>query len=574
MPASVNAQNTLPQQDTQYFDISSLYIVKSEIDASLTQVEAALSQFILDQSVTVGLFDTADALQQVSGVLRLLQMDGAIELSEAIQLLLVDIANNPDDTDDEKITALSEGLMTLSRYLEFVLLRETLSAHLLLPITNTIRQLLKLPVLSEGYFLQNSVTDDAIRHSVEALVPPASSDAYSADIRGRLARMFQTGLNAVLHKKPAARDFTLLHKSTALMASQARASIEGLYWQTAAQVVGVLSPSTMLTDSRKRVLATLERHIAKQNSTPDLHALADLLAMSAIAPAASEKTLTALGVAHMITADADTLAHKHFLFGPDQEVIQAVSQLTQEEIIQIKEQIDIITNGDQQADALSSLSARLKDLGQTLEALTLNYAGQGLLDQANQVLEWPQPPSEEQVHNLMIRLLDSENAMILMEQTHTPGLVMLAFTNLRISLHQLIDARNLVVTESRTDLSTAMASILAYLDQGQDPAQMTGVAAICDSVSGAMAFLNEPRAQAILQAAARYTLDTFGSSEAPVANAKSVDVKEMAHLVDAIVSVNYVLEGMESKKPAGQRSYGYGEISLAKLGYPVAKIAA
>ncbi len=567
MPASVNAQNA------QYFDISSLYIVKSEIDASLTQVEAALSQFIMDQSVTVGLFDTADALKQVSGILRLLQMDGAVELSEAIQLLLADIANNPDSTDDEKITALSEGLMTLSRYLEFVLLRETLSAHLLLPITNTIRQLLKLPVLTEGHFIQSLVTDDIIRNHAAALIPPAGSDAHSADVRTRLARMFQTGLNAILQKKPAARDFSLLQKSTALMANQARASIDGLYWQTAAQVVGAISPTTRLTDSRKRVLAALERHLANQHSTPDLHAVADLLAMSAIEPTATGKTLAALDIAHKVTADQETLAHKQFLFGPDQEVIQVVSQLIQEEIIQIKEQIDIITNGEQQADALSTLSTRLKDLGQTLEALTLNYAGQGLLDQAHQVLEWPQPPSEEQVHTLMIRLLDSENAMILMEQTHTPGLVMLAFTNLRISLHQLIDARNLLVSESRTDLDTAMASILAYLDNDQDPSHMTGVGAICEAVSGAMAFLNEPRGQAILQSAARYATDTFGTSEVPVTG-KSVESKDIAHLIDAIVSVNYVLEGMESKKPAGQRSYGFGEVSLEKLGYPVAKLAA
>jgi hypothetical protein len=172
----------------------------------------------------------------------------------------------------------------------------------------------------------------------------------------------------------------------------------------------------------------------------------------------------------------------------------------------------------------------------------------------------------------MIRLLDSENAMILMEQTHTPGLVMLAFTNLRISLHQLIDARNLVVTESRADIETAMASILAYLDSDQDASLMTNIGGICETVSGAMAFLNEPRGQAILQAAGHYANDTFGTSEAPVTG-KTVESKDIACLIDAIVSVNYVLEGMESKKPAGQRSYGYGEVSLAKLGYPVKQAA-
>src|SRR3970040_981242 len=140
MSASSNTQDSKSLHHEQHFDISSLHIVKSEIDASINQVEAALDLYMSDQSNTVGLFDSADAIKQVSGILRLMQMDGAIELCDAIHQILVHICKDLDAADDDQITALSEGLMTLSRYLEFVLLRETLSPQLLLPITNKINR--------------------------------------------------------------------------------------------------------------------------------------------------------------------------------------------------------------------------------------------------------------------------------------------------------------------------------------------------------------------------------------------------------------------------------------------------
>jgi hypothetical protein len=571
MSASNNTQDSKSLHHEQHFDISSLHIVKSEIDASINQVESALDLFMSDDSNTVGLFDSADSIQQVSGILRLLQMDGAIELCDAIHQILVHICKKLDAADDNQIIALSEGLMTLSRYLEFVLLRETLSPQLLLPVTNKINRLLNKPIIAEGRFLLHHIDDALIQRNLSTLVKPtAITDKTSDKDRAYLTRLFQTGLSNVLKKKTKSNDFVFMQKAVAHIADREPQNAEGLYWQIAKQVISTLDENTFLSDGRKRILAQMERRIARKTDSisrlSQTNAIADVLTMTAISPQSSHEMLTAFGLDIMIKPDHDVLDHKHFLFGPDQAVVHEVSQLVHESILKIKELVDLIVNNEQPDDALTTLSLQLKELGQTLEVLTLSQAGKGLVEQSSQVTSWSSMPDENQINTLMDRLLDSENAIILMEQTHTPGVVMSPFTNLRVSLHQLIDARQLLVTESRANLTTVMQALLGYLDNNNDVQKLEGMADICESVAGAMSFLSAPRGEAILQNAAKYIKDKFNADQHP-------DAESIANLTDAIVSVDYVLEGIATKKPAGEQPYGYGETGLAKLGYPVKSAA-
>ena len=571
MSASNNTQDSKSLHHEQHFDISSLHIVKSEIDASINQVEAALNLYMSDASNTVGLFDSADSINQVSGILRLMRMDGAIELCDAIHQILVHICKDLESVDDVQVTALSEGLMTLSRYLEFVLLRETLSPQLLLPITNKIYRLLNKPIITEGQFLLNHIDDGVIQRNLSTLVKPSTITKKTTDKdRAHLTRLFQTGLNNVLKKKAKENDFTYMQTAVSHIADREPQSAEGFYWQIAKQVIATLDQNTYLSEGRKSILAQMERRIARKSDSisrlSQTNAIADLLTLTAISPQANDETLTALGLTDTIKPDLDVVDHKQFLFGPDQAVVHEVSLLVHENIIKIKELVDLIVNNEQQDDGLTSLSMQLKELGQTLEVLTLTQAGKGLVDQSSQVANWPKMPDESQINTLMDRLLDSENAIILMEQTHTPGVVMSPFTNLRVSLHQLIEARNLLVEESRTNLTTVMQALLAYIDNDNDVQKLEGIADICESVAGAMGFLNAPRGEAILQNSATYIKEKFTPDHQPDADA-------IAHLVDAIVSVDYVLEGIATKKPAGEQPFGFGEIGLAKLGYPVKSAA-
>jgi|GEM_PF-2439229 len=557
-----------------HFDIASLYLVNSEITESLRQIEAALSQYISDPTATVGLSDAVELMQQVHGVLKLLQMNGAIELADAIQLTVRHVTDHPDTPDNEQLTSLSEGLMSLARYLEFVLLHETLSPSLLLPVINTLRTDLGLPKLSEGHWLAAHIDPALAQHPVAQQALQSSGQSLSPALTQYLKQMFQTGLHAVIQNKAQPQHYQLMARASSYMHSGSKTPLTALYWEIANHVVQSLPETHALSDSRLRVLSKIERHLGQQDAQSITHTdIADILAMTAIRPEATVSTLSALHLTHHLTPDYETLNHKKALFGPDQEVIHTVSQLIHEGIINAKSQIDIITSGNLNIETIAALSNHLLELGQTLEMLNLSYAGQGLTHLATSVGQWQQLPTEEQMNTVMDRLLDCENAIILMEQSHTPGLVMLPFTNLRISLHQLVEARQLMVNESRQCLTTAREAILGYLEQQAStgtatslPASMNDVADHCDTVSGAMVFLNSPRGQAIMKQTAQYLRDT-------VAAERPMNEDATLCLSDAMACVDYVLEGFQTKKPTGEHPYSVGEHSLAKLGYPVSKAA-
>jgi hypothetical protein len=567
--------DTTPQphsaEKRQHVDIFSLYIVKSEIESSLNQVEAALNIFMSDQSNIAVLLDSVDLMQQTSNVLKLLKLEGAIELSVMIQQMLVSMTENPNAIDDYQITALSESLMTLTRYLGFVLLQEKLSPQLLLPITNMMHRLLNQPMISDGYFLLNEINEGLIQKNIESLVTPAiSAERISEQDRKHLAGLFQTGLNGILQKKSKVTDYIYIQKAVSYIADREPPSSEALYWQLAKQIVLSMSPNTLLTHGRKRILAQMERRIVRKSASmsrlSQTDAIADLLTMTAIAPQNHTTIISKLGLTDKIKPDADILTEKQFLFGPDQSVVHDVSVLVHQSIRQIKEMVDAIVNEEQQDGGLNTLFEALKTLGNTLVLLNLDNVGQDLLEQANTVAKWSNQPSEKDINILMDHLLDSENAVIFMEQKHTPGLTMLPFINLKISLHQLVEARSLIVSESRLDLKKVMDTLLEFLNAEKDPQNIEVMAAVCEAVSGAMAFLNAPRGQAILQSVARYIRENFSTEHDP-------DPCDIKNLMDAIICVDYVLEGMESQKPAGDLPYGYGENGLANLGYPVKSAA-
>ncbi|MDR9777987.1 hypothetical protein RJJ65_36240, partial [Rhizobium hidalgonense] len=167
------------------------------------QVQNSLSAYIDDNSNTFGLTEAAESMNQVYGVLRLLEITGAIELADVTNQLMNTIVNNLGHTTDAQLGAISEGLMLLSRYLEFVVLRENLLPQFLLPTINRIRHVLNLPLLREGYFLEPYL-------SIVQL-PTLNLNLQKPDISPEQAQqltvLYKASLNHILQKKNNPLDF-------------------------------------------------------------------------------------------------------------------------------------------------------------------------------------------------------------------------------------------------------------------------------------------------------------------------------------------------------------------------------
>ena len=187
----------------QHFDAIALHIVKPEIDASLLQVQNALSAYIDDTSNTFGLTEASENMRQIHGVLSLLEIAGAVELAQATSQLINHIVADTTKVTDQQLGAVSEGLMMLSRYLEFVVLRENLLPHFLLPSINRIYAVLDQPLLREGYFLQPYLSIIQLPNLNLNLQKPEISPSQI----NQLLALYKTSLNHLLKKQANALDF-------------------------------------------------------------------------------------------------------------------------------------------------------------------------------------------------------------------------------------------------------------------------------------------------------------------------------------------------------------------------------
>lgn len=540
-----------------HFDVASLHLVKPEIDLSLSQIESVLSVFVDDDQNTSGLVDAAEAMAQIYGILRLLNLYGASELAGAMSKAMKDIAANPSHTREEKLAALGEGLMVLHRYLEFVLLRETLLPHLLLPITNTLNQMAGLPLLREGYFLTPYLDLQHITPMGETAT--ALHLAEQQPLIAFLTRMYRHGLAAVLLGHATSDHYQVMQRAGFEMARLASGGASELYWQAVKSSLEQLELCRPMTASRQRVLATIERQFAKPTAIPTLADLTDVLALGTCRDHATAGALrTQLQLFNMAT-DRTSSDLARFLFGPNGEVIHTVNALIHQEISQIKHQIDGLVRGEAVETGTIGISERMQILAGSFDMLNLGEAADQLRQQIALESNWLKGDNQDSLNALMDALMMAENAMTILDKSYTYGAIMLPLNNMMISLHQLDEARATLVSESRGTIGMAMRALMAYIENDSDALHLANVPVMLESVSGAMLFLEAPRGHKILQNTAHYMQRRFTPDQAAASN------EELDRLADALVCIDYYLESIEINKPAGERPFSIGENSLAIL---------
>ena len=541
-----------------HFDVAPLHLVKPEIDSSLAQVESVLSVFVDDDQNTSGLVDAAEAMTQIHGILRLLELHGASELSGVMATSLKSIADHPVQIPEEHLAAIGEGLMVLQRYLEFVLLRETSLPHLLLPMTNILRQLAGLAPLREGYFLAPRLSLADVIPTGQVAEPLEQSEQQP--LIQFLHRMYRQGLSAVLAGRSGNDHYRLMQRAGYEMSRLASTGASALYWQAANVALEQLELCRPLTASRQRVLISIERQFAQPTQLPALDDLTDVLALATCRDHSSANALRdQLDLQGRVATDQTSNEMARFLFGPNGETVHTVNALVHTEISQIKHQIDGLVRGETPEEGSISISERMQMLASTLDMLNLTDAATQLRQQIALEATWVKGDNQDSLNTLMDGLMVAENAMTILDKSHTSGAVMLPLNNMMISLQQLDEARATLVGESRGTIGMAMRALLSYTENNNDELHLANVPVMLESVSGAMLFLEAPRGSQILRHTAQYMQQRFAPNQ-PAASSM-----EMDRLADALVCIDYYLESIEINKPAGEHPFSVGENSLAVL---------
>ena len=545
------------------FDLPSLHLLRPEIAVTLHDAEMHLSEFNDDSSQAPLLLDSVDTLAQLAKVLRLIQLEEGYELANSLSAGLQKLYDERDQANRDKasndiIMDVSEGIMTLARYIEFVLLKETIEPSLLLPIINQLHSDLNQPALQLSDLTGHKNSSIAIANPEQNYQPLKS---LGIDPK-KLVEAYRAGLSVALTAQsnqlsPKERDKLKAMQAACEMVSK---RTDSLFWHAADAAVSDLAGILPLSNLQKRALIFVEQQFNDYLPVNDSR-FADLVQF-----ASSRDSQLALQVQHKFSAntlnETQLTAMRRFLFGPDCEATSTLNQLIQQEIDLIKSASDSYArqvNLNSSTDEIDSMAQRLHDLSNVFKTLNLNEVSAALNQQTGKVKTWTQPTPND-FDELLGTLMMAENAAINLAKSHTPGAVILPVYNQTISLHQIETAHNTLVQESRTAIATIETALNNYLnDADKDILHITPVPDIMRAISGACLFLNLPRQSQGLKRAATVLQNLIEQNDCRLSE------YQLASIADIVMSADYYLESLETNKPAGNHAMYVGYRSLQHM---------
>lgn len=554
---------SLPSSNSQKltatnFDLPSLHLLRPEIAVTLHDAEMHLSEFNDDSSQAPLLLDSVDTLAQLAKVLRLIQLEEGYELANSLSAGLQKLYDERDRPNNDMMMDVSEGIMTLARYIEFVLLKETIEPSLLLPIINQLHSDLHQPVLQLSDLTANKNSSIVIANPEQNYQPLKS---LGIDPK-KLVEAYRAGLSVALTAQsnqlsPKEREKLKAMQAACEMVSKRS---DSLFWQAADAAVSDLAGVLPLSNLQKRALIFVEQQFNDYLPVNDSR-FADLVQF-----ASSRDSQLALQVQHKFSAntldETQLKTMRRFLFGPDREVTSTLNQLIQQEIDLIKSASDNYArqvNLNSSTDEIDSMAQRLHDLSNVFRTLNLNEVSAALSQQIGKVKTWTQPTPDD-FDELLGTLMMAENAAINLAKSHTPGAVTLPVYNQTISLHQIETAHNTLVQESRTAIATIETALNDYLnDTDKDILHITPVPDMMRAISGACLFLNLPRQSQLLKRGATVLQNLIEQQ------GRELSEHELAKIADIVISADYYLESLETNKPAGNHAMYVGYRSLQHM---------
>ncbi|MGP4713263.1 MULTISPECIES: hypothetical protein [unclassified Psychrobacter] len=549
-----------PSLSVTNFNLPSLHLLYDEIIATLTQVERHLTEFNDHHDQAPLLLDSVEALEQLSCVFELISLAGGQVLSAAIAQGLQRIHDNTEQNDTALIMDLSEAIMTLDRYVEFVLLTETVEPTLLLPIINKLRAHSGADPIASDYFSafgNSSVTIANPEQNFQVL------DTLNLDSE-LLTYAYRSGLGvALLHQ---AGQLTPEDEQKLNAMSDAcdliAAHTDSLFWQAASAAVTDLAAIMPLSLDQKHTLIYLEQQFYGYLPAMDKR-FADLVSFACKRDNAKVEALRKQYARNRLQ-EPQLEQMRKFLFGPNRALVDSLNSIIQDQINAIKKQVDDYARANLAATRPShqitttQITDDLRALSSALRLLGLSDAADSLDEAAAATANWQNPEPKDFDH-LLLALVQAENAMIAMAEMHTPGAVYLPLNNPRISLHQLNSAYNTLVQESRRSIASAEQSITDYLaDNARELSLIETLPTSLKQVAGAVRFLQLPASASMLNQLVIYL-------EERIAQGVAIEDQTLAHIADVIMAVDYHLDGFEHNRPQNKQALDVGQYSLSQL---------
>ncbi len=538
-------------------DYSVLGWVSGELDVTLGQAAEALEEYADQGGDETRLQFCVTHLHQVLGILRMLELEGAVLLAEEQEAVAQALLDGSIDDRDTANEALMRAILRLRRHLERLHGGRDDAPALLLPLINELRSARGADRLAESALFAPDLT----RAEQRAGAPVRDGSDRRAEVAPKARAAYQRGLLGFLRGNPddgLARMVAALDQMDAASPDERRAAP---WWVGAALVDAVRAGSLAEAgDDLRPLIARLEREmkrVADLGPEADVPAevLRNMLYYVSVADSASERVepvQTAFGLNELRDAQA-RLEAEAADGGPDAEALRTVAAVLREDVASIKDGLDLHVRAGADDPARPREAAEgMRRVADTLAVLGLESPRRTLLDHA-ELLEGGTADEATIMQGAEALLyIESElDRYARGESSESEGQEHSVFD----SEYEAVSAR--VIEEAIAEMGHVREAIVRTLES-DGSAPDPEIARRFETVEGALRVLGNDRVSALLHQAARAT-DALMSPD------QRVDETALDDLADAITSLEYYLEALRDGRREAERILDVADSVLSRL---------
>lgn len=552
-------------------DYVALEWVKGEIAETLKLAHQAIEAVLDDPQAFTGLDECLAYIHQVHGSLQMVEFYGAALLAEEMEHLVEALQHDRVPHRDEALHLMLQALGQLPLYLDRVQSARRDLPLVVLPLINDLRSARGESLLAETSLFSPPLPELAPLGdgALAALEPPDLPNVLR-----KLRQMLQMALVGLLREQDDQTHLGYLAKVfSRLEALSGDAPLSPL-WQVASALVegmreGVIANSpalrSLFKDADQELKRLLEQGIVGLNQPAPAELLKSLLFYIAKAEHPTGQMLTmkdhyslddALPDSAMVDEERARLA------GPDRDAMRSVLAALCEELVRVKERLDLFVRSDRQhASDLDSLLAPLRQIADTLAVLGFGQPRKVIIDQLAVVLSLAQGQREPNDAILM----DVAGALLYVEAT-LAGMVGTVETqsaeDARLPTTDLTQIHQIVIKEARICLQQAKDMIVDYIDADWDRQHLQSLPDLLTQVRGALAMIPLARAASLVEACNGFIREHL------MLDAHEPGWEQLDHLADVISSLEYYLERLSDDPQApAEHLLDVAQNSLASLGF-------
>ncbi len=557
-------------------DFTTLSWVKGELDETLKQARQALEAYVDEPTDTSLMRFCATYLHQAQGTLRMVELYGAAMLVEEMERLADALLADAVSQRDEGYSVLMRGMVQLPDYLERVQTGHKDIPIVLLPLLNDLRACRGEKLLTDSALFSPNLTTalPAAANGLPAELP--LKELRSLALRLRLA--FQAALlkwfrDAGNPQHPARlRDVLDRLRATVAAGEEPRR----LFW-VAAGVADAISDGSLEPSVSVRLLfGGVDREIRRFAEQGEVgmqvispHILVQNL-LYYIAHSGSKADRVAAirdtyALDSLLPTDREVAHAKSSISGHNRTLLDTVSVAIKDDLMRVKESLDIYLRAQQRdpADLLGQVELldRVRD---TLGMLGLGVPRRVVTEQRSTIEEIAQGRREADEGTL----LDVAGALLYVEASLDDHIERLGATVEegaddgselpKAEIRKILDA---LMHEAAVNIQQAKHDVIAFIESPWDHERVEQIPRLLEEISGALRMLDLGSAADLMTGIVRFVeIELMRHRRVPTA-------EQMDKLADALASIEYYLEATRDQRGGRQKILEVTRSSLESLGY-------